>query len=257
MLNYKNTSVAFLICTIVFFISGVYDSSIALSIYLLIVLIYFFLLTLGAVRIQMNFYLKAIISGSPDKAKVALTFDDGPDEKTTEILLKVLENHQIKATFFCIGNKVGNNESVLKKINENGHLIGNHSWSHAFLFDFLLPSKMVREIKKTDATIENITGVNTKLFRPPYGVTNPFLAKALKRTGHTVVGWSLRTFDTTDNKKKVLNRIESRLKNGDIILLHDANLNTINILEDVIQIIKGKGKEIIRLDELLNMSSEG
>ncbi len=202
MLNYKNTSVAFLICTTVFFISGIYDSTVALSIYFLIVLIYFFLLTLGAVKIQMNFYLNAIINGNPDIAKVAITFDDGPDKETTEILLKILEKHQIKVAFFFVGSKIEHNEGVLKKINEKGHLIGNHSWSHAFLFDFFLPDKMVREIKKTDTIIESITGTHVDFFRPPYGVTNPFLSRALKRTGHTVVGWSLRTFDTTDNKTK-------------------------------------------------------
>jgi peptidoglycan-N-acetylglucosamine deacetylase len=214
-------------------------------------------MTLGAARIQMNFYLNARINGNREEAKVALTFDDGPNNETTETLLKILEKHQIKAAFFCIGSKIENNKSVLKKINEKGHLIGNHSWSHAFLFDFFLPRKMIREIKNTDASIENITGDSTKLFRPPYGVTNPFLARALKRTGHTVVGWSLRTFDTTHNNEKVLSRIESKLKNGDILLFHDNNSNTINLLEDAIQIIKNKGMEIVRLDELLKKSSKG
>lgn len=196
-------------------------------------------------------------NGSPDEAKVALTFDDGPDEETTTELLNILEKHQIKATFFCIGCKIENNELILKKISENGHLIGNHSWSHAFFFDFFLPGKMIREINKTDTIIENITGIPVKLFRPPYGVTNPFLSKALERTRHTVVGWSLRTFDTTKNRQRVLKRIETRIKNGDIILFHDANPKTLNFLDDAIQLIKHRGMEIVGLDELLKINIKG
>ncbi|MCD4730126.1 MAG: polysaccharide deacetylase family protein [Bacteroidales bacterium] len=205
----------------------------------------------------MNFYLKTMYNGNPDEAKVALTFDDGPDEETTAGLLNILEKHQIKAAFFCIGNKIEKNKSILKKISENGHLIGNHSWSHAFLFDFFLPGRMIREIKKTDTIIDNITGIPVKLFRPPYGVTNPLLSKALKKTGHTVIGWSLRTFDTTKNRQRVLKRIETQLKNGDIILFHDANPKTIDLLEDAIKLIKHRGMEIVGLNELLKINIKG
>ncbi len=199
----------------------------------------------------MNFYLKAIHKGNPDEAKVALTFDDGPSEETSAMLLEILDKHQIKAAFFCIGSKIKKNKHIVKSIHQKGHLIGNHSWSHAFLFDLYLPGKMVREIKKTDTLIEEITGYGVKVFRPPYGVTNPILSRILKKTGHTVVGWSLRTFDTTNSKQKVLRRIETRIRNGDIILLHDGNKETLKLLDDAILMIRGKGIKIIRLDELL------
>ncbi|MEZ5195753.1 MAG: polysaccharide deacetylase family protein [Bacteroidales bacterium] len=116
---------------------------------------------------------------------------------------------------------------------------------------------MVREIKQTDSIIETITGEKSNLFRPPYGVTNPFLSKALKRTGHKVIGWSLRSFDTSKSKRKVLKRIENRLKNGNIILLHDANPQTPEILEKIIMIIKDKGMEIVGLNELLPLKQQG
>lgn len=257
MLNYRNTSVAFLICTLAFFVSGVYISTIAVYIYSLIVLLYLFLLTLGAARIQMNFYLKAIINGNTNKAKVAITFDDGPDVETTENLLNILEKHQIKAAFFCIGSKINGNEQILREVVEKGHIVGNHSWSHAYLFDFYLPGRMIREINQTDAVIENVTNSQVKYFRPPFGVTNPFLLRALKKTGHTVIGWSLKTFDTTSNSQNILYRIESQLKNGDIILLHDANRITLNLLEEIIQKIKEKGFEIIGLDDLINVNTQG
>ena len=111
---------------------------------------------------------------------------------------------------------------------------------------------MRKEIEKTDALIKEITGKQVKFFRPPYGVTNPFLAKALKRTGHTVIGWSLRTFDTMKNKQQVLNKLETEISNGGIILFHDTNPETAELLEQAIDIIKNKGMEIIRLDYLMN-----
>jgi len=211
------------------------------------------MLVIGASRIQMNFFLKALNKGNPNVAKVAITFDDGPDRETSIELLNVLKKHQVKATFFCIGSKVEENGHILKEISNSGHLIGNHTWSHAFLFDFFLPAKMIREIQKTDTIIEHVTGTKVKLFRPPYGVTNPFLSKALKKTKHTVIGWSLRTFDTTMGRQKVLDKIERRLKNGDIIVFHDTNPNIIKLLDDAIILIKQKGMEIVNLDELLNL----
>lgn len=257
MLNYRNTSAVFLILTFVFFISGIYTDYVFIIMYVLIVFLYLLLLITGASKIQMNFYLKALIHGNRDEAKVAITFDDGPDKETSAPLLKILEKYQIKAAFFCIGSKINGNEQILREVIEKGHIVGNHSWSHAYLFDFYLPGRMIHEINQTDALIENVTNTHVKYFRPPFGVTNPFLSKALKKTGHTVIGWSLKTFDTTSSKQKILSRIESKLKNGDIILLHDANLNTLNLLEEIIQIIKEKDFEIIGLEDLINVNTQG
>lgn len=239
--------------TLAFFVSGLYTSYMFILFYSLAVFLYLLMLVVGASRIQMNFFLKALNKGNPNVAKVAITFDDGPDRESTIEILKVLKKHQVKATFFCIGSKVEENEHILKEISANGHLIGNHTWSHAYLFDFFLPAKMRREINKTDAIIQQVTGTRLKLFRPPYGVTNPFLSKALKRTKHTVIGWSLRTFDTSIGNQRVLDKIELRLKNGDIILFHDTSPNIITLVDDAITLIKQKGIEIVNLDELLNL----
>jgi peptidoglycan/xylan/chitin deacetylase (PgdA/CDA1 family) len=190
-----------------------------------------------------------------DDTKVAITFDDGPDKETTPALLEILEKHKIRAAFFCIGSKITGNEQIIKDVIEKGHIVGNHSWSHAFLFDFYLPGRMIEEIQKTDALIENVTNTQVKYFRPPFGVTNPFLSRAIKKTGHTVIGWSLKTFDTSSSRQKILNRIKSKLKNGDIILIHDANPKTLHLLEEAIHMIKEKGFKIIGLEELIMRNS--
>ena len=250
MLNYRNTTVSFFFLVLTIIVFGTAD----ILLFSLVAILYISLLALGSARIQMNFYLKSVNRGSPDESKVALTFDDGPDEKTTSEILDILEKHQIKATFFCIGNKIEENKDILKRISDNGHIIGNHSWSHAFFFDFFTPGKMILEINKTDAIIEKVTGKYVNIFRPPYGVTNPFLSKAIKKTRHTVIGWSLRTLDTTQESEKVLEKLEKQLKNGDIILLHDTQQETVRLLDNAIMVIKNKGLEIVRLDELISIN---
>ena len=249
-MNYNDTTIAYLVVLVILIISGMLSTTAGIVIILTITLLYVSLLVIASARIQMNFHIKAINRGNKEKAKVALTFDDGPDEKTTPAILEILEKHKIKAAFFCVGSRIEKNREILKQISDSGHIIGNHSWSHAFLFDFYLPRKMRKEIEKTDALIKEITGKQVKFFRPPYGVTNPFLAKALKRTGHTVIGWSLKTFDTVKEKDFVLKKIESRLCNGDIILLHDTIPQTVELLDDAIRLIKDRGIEIVGLDEL-------
>jgi peptidoglycan/xylan/chitin deacetylase (PgdA/CDA1 family) len=250
MLNYRNTTVSFFFLVLTIIVFGTAD----ILLFSLVAILYISLLALGSARIQMNFYLKSVNRGSPDEAKVALTFDDGPDEKTTSEILDILEKHQIKATFFCIGNKIEENKDILKRISDNGHIIGNHSWSHAFFFDFFTPGKMILEINKTGAIIEKVTGKYVNIFRPPYGVTNPFLSKAIKKTRHTVIGWSLRTLDTIQESEKVLEKLEKQLKNGDIILLHDTQQETVRLLDNAIMVIKNKGLEIVRLDELISIN---
>ncbi len=212
------------------------------------------LLIAGSAKIQMNFYVKAFHRGDNRQAKVALTFDDGPDKATTPEILAILDKHNIKAAFFVIGQKTVTNENILRQINHSGHLIGNHSWSHAFFFDFYPASKMIKELKATDEKISHLINIKPIFFRPPYGVTNPFLKRALRKTGHTIIGWSLKTFDTTLAKKNIMQRIEKRLQNGDIILLHDSNPGTAEILEELIELIKQKGIEIVRMDELLKIN---
>ncbi|MCD4793433.1 MAG: polysaccharide deacetylase family protein [Bacteroidales bacterium] len=172
---------------------------------------------------------------SEDKSKIHLTFDDGPDPNTTPKILKVLKKYNKKATFFCIGEKIEKHPEILKQIAEQGHEIGNHSYSHSYYFDFFRTSKVIKELDKTNKLIKKISGKDCIIFRPPFGVTNPNIAKAVKKLNLETIGWSIRSLDTVKDKKTVLKRLE-KAKPGNIVLFHDTKTNTVEILEEFLRL---------------------
>jgi len=213
-------------------------------------------LFLGSVYIGSGFYIDVVCRALPEQRAIALTFDDGPHPDQTEKVLEVLRKHDIKACFFCIGKNADAYKDLLKKIDAEGHIIGNHSFSHAFWFDLFPLKKMREEIVNTNILISEVIGKNMRLFRPPYGVTTPNLAKAIKRTGMVPVGWSLRTFDTVakGDIKKISKKL-NRVKPGDVVLFHDHSVNLPEILNEFIIQLKKNNIEIIRFDELTNIKA--
>lgn len=232
MLNFKNTNITF---SILFLILIILRINYAFSIYYFIIpiLIYHVIIFFGVKNICSHFFLKAKCK-LEDKSKIHLTFDDGPDENTTPQILEILKKHNQKATFFCIGEKIEQHPQIIKQIIEEGHKIGNHSYSHSNFFDIYKTSKIINEIKKTNQLIKDITGDECTIFRPPFGLTNPNIAKAVKKLNMEVIAWNIRSFDTIKSKEKVFQRI-SKAKNGDIILFHDTKQHTIEILDEFLQ----------------------
>lgn len=158
----------------------------------------------------------------PKGQKILLTFDDGPDPDTTPLVLDVLQRHHQRAIFFLIGEKVERHPEIVKEIVRRGHIVGNHTWSHSPWANFRGRDYLEQEIRKTDDAIEKACGIRPTLFRPPLGVTPHFLRSLMRKTGHTVVGWDVRSLDTRDvPRSQVLRRIERRMSEGSIILLHD------------------------------------
>lgn len=218
------------------------------------VIVYVHLLVLGAINIRWNFYVKSYNKGE-NKRYVALTFDDGPATQTS-IILDVLKKEEVHAAFFSIGKNAIANVETVKRWHNEGHLIGNHSYSHGFNFDWKSAKGMLTEINKTNETIYSIVGVKPLLFRPPYGVTNPNLARAIINSGMYSIGWNVRSFDTTARDKDVLlNKILRSLKGGDIILLHDSMPITADILTDLIIKAREKGFTFVRVDKLLGLQA--
>ncbi|MBY0425337.1 MAG: polysaccharide deacetylase family protein, partial [Cytophagales bacterium] len=154
-------------------------------------LIYSGLVAYGSYQIQWNFHLKSINRLPNTPHAVSITFDDGPIPGYTEKILDILDHHQVKATFFLIGNRVEAHPALAQKIVEQGHLIGNHSHNHTFWFDLHSFKQMRDELATCNDTAEKITGKKMRLFRPPYGVTTPIMTRVLKSNGMTSIGWTL------------------------------------------------------------------
>jgi peptidoglycan/xylan/chitin deacetylase (PgdA/CDA1 family) len=235
-------------------VGGIYFSGYTWWYVVICVIIYLTILVIGSTCIQYNFYLISInrlplvqvkFDGSKFKIdaqekRIALTFDDGP-ANFTEAILDILKKENIPATFFLIGKNIEGNEALLKRMIIEGHSIGNHSFHHGFNFDWKRSSKMAAEILETNTAIEAVTQIPTTLFRPPYGVTNPNLAKAIKKTGVKSIGWSLRSMDTVaKDPQKLLSKILNQVKSGDIILLHDSCAITLQILPQLLRSLKEK-----------------
>jgi peptidoglycan-N-acetylglucosamine deacetylase len=115
---------------------------------------------------------------------------------------------------------------------------------------------MIRDIMRSDAVISGILGKRMKLFRPPYGVTNPVLARVLKKSGYLVIGWSLKSNDTkTTGREKLLKRLVTKIRSGGIILFHDDRILTAEVLREFISVARGKNYTFERPDRLLNIEA--
>lgn len=205
----------------------------------------------GAAHVRSGFFMTLFHRAKPGQKIIALTFDDGPCEHTGEII-SVLEKYRVKATFFLIGHQVNAFPHVVQQLYEAGHTLGNHTWSHSFWFDVGSSVKMQQDIKKASQVIQSITGECPRYFRPPYGVTNPPLAKAVKKTGLIPVGWSLRSLDTQHNDRVALKKkILSSLRDGDVILFHDTTPGLATLLDELIPEITGKGYTFVTMDTMI------
>lgn len=255
MLNFQNINIVFIGLLLV--LIGL-DVQIGLPwyVYFIAFIIYSFIIFYGCYYVGSNFFIKVICAAKTDKKEIAISFDDGPAENYTRDILQLLEQEQVKATFFCIGHRIKGNEKILQQIIDDGHTIGNHSYSHHFWFDMFSSNKMLIDLKQMDAEVVRVTGRHPKLFRPPYGVTNPNLAKAINSGNYTPVGWSVRSLDTViKDKGKLLERISQSINPGAVFLFHDTSETTVQVLPDFFKEVKKKGYEIIPLDKLLHLKA--
>ncbi|MES1221340.1 MAG: polysaccharide deacetylase family protein [Bacteroidota bacterium] len=255
MLNFRNTTVLFVLLLIVLIVLNFY-MHIPVLVYIALVLIYSLILFLGSYFIQLNFYIKAICKSETTKKEIALSFDDGPAQSYTPEILRVLKDNNIPAAFFCIGNRINGNEKILKNIADDGHIIGNHSFSHHFWFDLFSSRKMLNDMKLMNNVVENTVGLQPKLFRPPYGVTNPNLRKAIIRGNYITIGWNIRSMDTViTDEEKLFKKVTKAIAPGSIILFHDTSKTTLNILPQFIKEVKESGYSITALDKMLHLQA--
>lgn len=179
--------------------------------------------------------------------RIALTFDDGPGPYT-ERLLDGLKERGVKASFFLIGRSVKEYPEAVKRMEEEGHLIGNHTYSHVKLKG-LSPEETRREIQKTDEAVYEITGKHVAYLRPPFGeweedleLTYPVLP----------VMWTVDPLDwTTENVEEIVDRVVTQAGENDMILLHDCYDSSVEAALQIVDRLLAEGFDFVRVDELL------
>jgi peptidoglycan-N-acetylglucosamine deacetylase len=207
-----------------------------------IILIYLFLLSLGVILMRLQFFCPVFFRGACESKQVALTFDDGPDPDSTPALLDLLREKGLPATFFCVGQRVEKFPEIVRRMQAEGHTIGNHTYAHSGFTNFYRTSRLVREISRASDVIEKVTGVRPEFYRPPVGLSNPNLARAVKRLNMTVVGWQCGLGDRrAKTSGSIVNRILKKITGGGIIALHDQGVPTEKLIATVSQLIDGVG----------------
>ncbi len=182
-----------------------------------------------------------------------LTFDDGPIPEVTPKVLDILADFQAKATFFCIGNNVENHPQLYQRIQDEGHAVGNHTYDH--LKGWMHPTNDYIENTQKAASL-----IESKLFRPPYGRIKPAQTKALKALGYTLVMWDVLSYDwdAQIQKEQVLKNCLKSTKKGSILVFHDsqkASKNMLYALPKVLAHFSKKGYRFENLDVLLNQTN--
>ncbi|MGZ3769279.1 MAG: polysaccharide deacetylase family protein [Bdellovibrio sp.] len=200
------------------------------------------------------------------RGTIALTFDDGPDPVTTPMVLSVLRAHKVKATFFVLGGKIPGNEPLLRHMVKEGHMLGNHSYSHANFHD-LSSSKSRAEIAATDHLLHQFE--IPEYFRFPYGNSTCSADDTVKALGYKIVGWNIDSCDwayadgyVSDKENKTCRAPESLRSDfigyvlkqvseiqGGVILMHDVHLKTAQNLDRLLSILERKGYKFVTLDD--------
>jgi len=220
-------------------------------VYLFCFLLFSAVVVWGSFDIELGYFVNSFTHKRTKIKEIALTFDDGPTEFTPKFL-DILKENDVKATFFCIGKQIEKYPETFQRIIAEGHTIGNHTLSHSNNTGFLSTSKMVEEIEKCDEVMLKIGNLKTNLYRPPFGVTNPSIAKAIKRTHKKSIGWNVRSLDTiTEDEKKIYQKTTKGLKKGSIVLLHDTSEKTYHVLVDLLVFLKNKNYSTFTVDSMI------
>ena len=178
---------------------------------------------------------------------VALTFDDGPDPKTTPQALDILKKYGAKATFFMVGQNIAGNEAIVKRVHNEGHQIGIHTWDHPVLTKLPLETAQ-KEILDTQTAINNVIGIKPTITRPPYGAINATIQNSVDQS---FIMWNVDSLDwKTRNTKAIMQEI-AKTQPGSIILMHDIHQTSIDALPSVLEYLKSNGYTLVTVDELL------
>lgn len=183
-----------------------------------------------------------------EKKKVAITFDDGPHPQYTPEMLEALKKRNVKATFFLLGQEVEKYPEIVKQIQEEGHLIGNHSYQHEQLSK--LPMEQAcQQVNRTNELIYNITGEYPSYLRPPFGDWHEKLDCEMNMVE---VLWDVDTLDwSSQNHQKIVNKVLKKVQENDIILMHDGYETSVTAAMEIIDTLQQQGYEFVTVDEII------
>lgn len=182
-----------------------------------------------------------------NRKAVALTFDDGPNPKTTPVALELLKKYNAKGTFFMVGHAVEGNEEIVKQVVAEGHQIGNHSWNHPVLTKISL-EKAKSQINDTTAVLKKASGLDVHIMRPPYGAINETIQAAVDQS---FILWDVDTLDWKNRNTASIMKEVRKAQPGSIILMHDIHQTTIDALPLILQYLTEQGFEMVTIEELM------
>ncbi len=183
---------------------------------------------------------------SVSSKSIFLTFDDGPQEEVTEWVLDLLDQENIQATFFCVGNNVALNPKIYQRILDSGHQVGNHSYTHPNAWK--TPTEdYLKDVEKAKEVIQS------NYFRPPYGKISNKIVKEVENMGMTTVMWSLLSYDFEQDLdvEKQLKNVLSKVEPGDVVVFHDSQKSFSNLkkmLPSFVKYVKDQGWSFSRID---------
>lgn len=214
------------------------------------------LLVRGSASVRASWYLRMRCRARGAGRRVALTFDDGPDPQRTPAVLDLLARQGVRATFFVVGARAEAHPELVRRMAAEGHVVGNHSYTHSWRFPLRSLGRTVEELRRTGEVLHRITGLRPRLFRPPFGVTNPTIARAVRRLGLDPVGWSIRSLDTMgQSPERVAARILRRLHPGAVILLHDRCAGSERLVGLLVEGLRSRDLEPVTLPELFDIEA--
>jgi len=224
------------------------------------------LFTYHGVNPRSRFYGKVLSNGNRNHLRIALTFDDGPNEPYTSHVLSILGQYRIKATFFVIGQNARRYPETCRRIVTAGNAIGNHSYHHHKSLCLRRGKAVAHDIELAHQAIYECTGLESKLFRPPHGFRTPWLMRTVRHLGYTVVTWDNMTSDWNAEKSgdEIIWAIIRRAKPGGVIVMHDGRdtrlsydrSHMLQALPFVIETLKERGFDFVTIPELIESEKE-
>ena len=193
--------------------------------------------------------------GDTDQKVIYLTFDAGYENGSTETILDVLKKHDAPAAFFLVGNYIQKNGDLVRRMVDEGHIVGNHTMHHYDMSKLSDKAAFARELQELEAVFKEVTGKDLpKFYRPPQGIYSQENLQAAKALGYKTVFWSLAYADWDNNaqptKEQAFDKLLPRIHNGAVVLLHSTSATNAAILDELLTKWEDMGYTFASIDKL-------